>query len=136
MTFIKQKYLIFIKNIAEEDMSSASNHSNMFFTVSYIKIWKKYLSNIVEFPRTFTILVFDLWIMVQKWQYIPKGQIYPCAQNAVYSMGHSLLCSNISATLITAMGCRQCLSLSVVHLKGTNCLKPHCRSGVEGTFRH
>ena len=24
--------------------------------------------------------------MIQKWEYIPKGQIYPCAQNTVYSV--------------------------------------------------
>ena len=35
---------------------------------------------------------------------------------------------------ITAMGCRQCLSLSVVQLKGKHCRKPHCRNGVVGTF--
>ena len=32
MIFTKQTHLTFIKDIAEEDMSSASNHSNMFFT--------------------------------------------------------------------------------------------------------
>jgi hypothetical protein len=38
-------------------------------------------------------------------------------------------------TLITAMGCRQCLLLSVVQLKGKHCRKPHCRNGVVDTFR-
>ena len=33
---------------------------------------------------------------------------------------------------LTAMGCRQCLSLSVVHLKGKHCRKPHCRNGMFG----
>ena len=32
------------------------------------------------------------------------------------------------------MGCRQCLPLSVVHLKGKHCRKPHCRNGVVDTF--
>jgi hypothetical protein len=36
---------------------------------------------------------------------------------------------NISTTPITAMGCRQCLPLSVVQLKGK-----HCRNGVVNTF--
>ena len=36
----------------------------------------------------------------------------------------------------TSMGCRQCLPLSVVHLKGKHCRKPHCRNGVVNTFRH
>ena len=35
------------------------------------------------------------------------------------------LCSNVSTTPISAMGCRQCLSLSVVQLKGN-----HYRNGV------
>ena len=30
-------------------------------------------------------------------------------------------------TPITAMGCHQCLPLSVVQLKGKHCRKPHCR---------
>ena len=45
-------------------------------------------------------------------------------------------CSNISTTPITAMGCRQCLRLSVVHLKGKHYQKAHCRNGVVDTLRH
>ena len=41
---------------------------------------------------------------------------------------------NVSTTSITAMGCRQCLSLSIVQLKGKHCRKPHCRNGVVDTF--
>ena len=37
---------------------------------------------------------------------------------------------NVSTTLITAMGCQQCLPLSIVHLKGKHCQKPHCCNGV------
>ena len=33
------------------------------------------------------------------------------------------LCTNVSTTPITAMGCRQCLPLSVVQLKGKQCQK-------------
>ena len=36
---------------------------------------------------------------------------------------------NVSPTPITAMGCRQCLPLSVEQLKGKHCQKPHCRNG-------
>ena len=32
------------------------------------------------------------------------------------------------------MGCRQCLPLSVVQLKGKHCRKPHCSNGVVDTF--
>ena len=45
-------------------------------------------------------------------------------------------CPNISTTPITAMGCRQCLPLSVVQQKGKHCQKPHCHNGVVDTFGH
>ena len=35
---------------------------------------------------------------------------------------------------LTAMGCRQCLLLSVVQLKGKHCGKPHGRNGVVDMF--
>ena len=35
-------------------------------------------------------------------------------------------CPNVSTTPITAMGCRQCLPLSVVQLKDKHCQKTHC----------
>ena len=38
---------------------------------------------------------------------------------------------NVSITLIMAMGCRQCLPLSVFQLKGK-----HCRNGIVDTFGH
>ena len=41
---------------------------------------------------------------------------------------------NVSTFPITAMGSRQCLSCSVVQLKGKNCRKPHCRNGVVDTI--
>ena len=37
-------------------------------------------------------------------------------------------------TPIRAMGCWQCLPLSVVLLKGKHCRKPHCRNGVVDRF--
>ena len=40
-------------------------------------------------------------------------------------------CPNVSTTSITAMGCRQCLALTVVQLKGKHC---HCQNGVVDTF--
>ena len=43
---------------------------------------------------------------------------------------------NVSTTPITAMGCRQWLSVSVVQLKGKHYRKPHCRNGVVDTFGH
>ena len=41
---------------------------------------------------------------------------------------------NVSSTPIMAMGCRQCLPLSVVLLKGKHCKKPRC-NGVVDTLR-
>ena len=41
---------------------------------------------------------------------------------------------NLSTTPITAIWSRQCLPLSVVHLKGKHCRKPHCCIGVVDTF--
>ena len=43
-------------------------------------------------------------------------------------------CPNVSTTHITAMGCWQCLPLSVVQLKGKHCRNLHCRNGVVNTF--
>ena len=40
----------------------------------------------------------------------------------------------LHATFITAMGCHQCLPLSVVQLKGKHFQKTHCRNGVVDTF--
>ena len=41
---------------------------------------------------------------------------------------------NVSTTPIMAMGCWQCLPLSVVQLKVKHCRKPHCSNGVVDTF--
>ena len=46
------------------------------------------------------------------------------------------LCLNVSTTPITAMGCRQCLRLRVVQLKGKHCRKPHRRNGAVDMFGH
>ena len=43
---------------------------------------------------------------------------------------------NISTTPIMAIGCQQCLPLSVIQLKGKHCRKPHCHNGVVDTFFH
>ena len=39
-----------------------------------------------------------------------------------------------TTTPITAMGCRQCLPLSLIQLKGKHCRKPHCCNGVVVTL--
>ena len=63
-----------------------------------------------------------------------------CAQLALRYRLDGSICPiyspNVSTTPITAMGCRQCLPLSVVQLKGKHCQKPHCRNGVVDTFGH
>ena len=45
------------------------------------------------------------------------------------------LCRNVSTIPITAMGCQQCLPLSVVQLKDKHCWKLHCRNGVLDKFK-
>ena len=61
-----------------------------------------------------------------------------CAQLALRYRLDGSICPiyspNVSTTPITAMGCRQCLPLSVVQLKGKHCRKLHCRNGVVDTF--
>ena len=50
------------------------------------------------------------------------------------NIGKKFTARNVSTTPITAMGCRQCLSLRVVQLKGKHCRKPNCNNGVVDTF--
>ena len=45
-----------------------------------------------------------------------------------------LPCQSVSTTPIIAMGCWQCLPLSVVQLKGKLCQKTNYRNGVIDTF--
>ena len=52
-----------------------------------------------------------------------QGSIQHFAQN---KLKHTKLSPNIFTTTITAIGCRQCLPLIVVQLKGKHCPKPHC----------
>ena len=54
--------------------------------------------------------------------------------NSLVFVFHVRLCSNISTTPITAMGCRQFLPLSFVRMKGKHCQKTRCRNGVVDTF--
>jgi hypothetical protein len=42
----------------------------------------------------------------------------------------------VSTPPIMAIGCWQCLPLSVVQLKGKHCRKSHCRDGVVDMFGH
>ena len=70
-----------------------------------------------------------------------SNQILICPENVFMTFdslaGLALqVCPNISTTPIMAMRCRQCLPLSIVHLKGKHCRKPHCRNGVVDTFGH
>ena len=56
-----------------------------------------------------------------------KNTICPGWNGNIYTKD----CPNVSTTPIMAMGCRQCLPLSVVQLKGK-----HCRNGVVDTLGH
>ena len=63
-----------------------------------------------------------------------------CSQNEPAPLDSSkqllILGPNVFTIPIKAMGCRQCLFLNVVQLKGKHCPKPHCRNGVVDMFRH
>ena len=52
----------------------------------------------------------------------------------IISLGGGSLSPKVSTTPITAMGCRQCLPLSVVLLKGKHCQKPYCCNGFVDMF--
>jgi hypothetical protein len=51
-----------------------------------------------------------------------------------YLVSYTVPGPNVSTTPIMAIGCRQCLPLTVVQLKDKHCRKPHCRNGVVDTF--
>ena len=57
-----------------------------------------------------------------------------CDQKRGLNFCNGYLSWNVSTTPVTAMGCRQCLPLSVAQLKGKHCPKSHCRNGVVDTF--
>ena len=59
---------------------------------------------------------------------------YLCFCKVCVSQGSEYQDQNVSTTPITALGCRQCLPLSVVQLKGEHRRKPNCRNGVVDTF--
>ena len=48
----------------------------------------------------------------------------------------TILGLNVSTSHIMEMGCRQCLPLSVVKLKGKQCRKSNCLNGVVDMFSH
>ena len=67
----------------------------------------------------------------------PLRYLVKISTRKLWHTSYSLLehCSNVSTTPITAMGCRQCLPLSVVQLKGKHCQKLHCHNGIVDMFR-
>ena len=79
------------------------------------------------------------FVWVSRWSKIISksfGFSFNVTYNSQIWLPHvsNLLGLNVSTTPIMAMGCRQCLPLSVVQLKGKHCRKPHCRNGVVDTF--
>ena len=66
-------------------------------------------------------------------------QIFPTIPNPIANLDFLMKiqnCPNVPTTPIMAMGCKQCLPLSIVQLKGKHYRKPHCRNGVVDMFRH
>ena len=77
--------------------------------------------------------------MSKKIEYCPKNQIKGYRKSVTVISARpcypiSKCCLNISTTHIMAMGCRQCLPLSVVHMKEKHCQKPQCRYWVVDMF--
>ena len=75
-------------------------------------------------------------VNVSEWRgnCIWKKLIFNMENNTWSAICREKPCPNVSTTPITAMGCRQCLPLSVVQQRGKHCWKPHCRNGVVDTF--
>ena len=96
----------------------------------------------IFFPRLFFYFISILKVQnsqkVLMWSSYPqtdKPKHKPCSWNFENAaLWFKLVWMNVSTTPITAMGCRQCLPLSVVQLKGKHCRKLHCRNGVVDTF--
>ena len=86
-------------------------HNSFYYTYCSKKMWIVQLIFI-------TVLLFLLNVMFSKTRPV-----------TFISTG-----SNVSTTPIMAMGCRQCLPLSAVQLKGKHCWKCHCRNGVVYRF--
>ena len=76
------------------------------------------------------------WMMVGEGYQVRLLQLQgPCwrvGKRRTQSTNNAVACLNVSTTPITAMRCRQCLSLSVDQLKGKHCQKPHYGNGVFG----
>ena len=69
------------------------------------------------------VIVCNWWKLLRRQNLIPNNQ-HKIAYILVIWIG-----LNVTTTPITAMGCRQCLPLSVVQLEGR-----HCRYGVVDAF--
>ena len=102
--------------------------SSFGFVLNLVYSWNYFLSS-----RLYILKIFDppLPFKVSK-----SIGMYSIAYENKLCLYNYLYCLNVSTTPITAMGCRQCLPLSVVQLKGKHCRKPHCRNGVVDTFEH
>ena len=70
------------------------------------------------------------WALEQIDHGVKPEEVISGSRHSIYIYGTIISGRNISTTPIMAKGCRQCLPLSVVQLKGEHCRKPHCRNGV------
>ena len=82
-------------------------------------------------PQTLCIYNKNQFYFVCTWKLFPKRNHRTFEENKDINQ-----CPNVSTTPIMAMGCQQCLLLSVVQQKGKHYRKPHCRNGVVDTFGH
>ena len=89
-----------------------------------------------EEVHSFILMLFSLY------QLLTKNQIQNTESQPIFSKLSQFKreeiarpSSYVSTIHITAMGCQQCLPLSVVQLKGKHCQKLHYRNGVVDRFR-
>jgi hypothetical protein len=95
-------------------------------SLSQFSLWIRFISELV---LTTELIIVSKLPMFHGLMYIDAR----CQEKSLHTMGWNNFCRNnnnqclnVSITPITAMGCQQCLSLSVVQLKGKHCWKPHC----------
>ena len=88
----------------------------------------RHYSDNLLWAKIFSEVFTHCWQMTPQWKF--------CQFATVSTNDTWQCCPNVSTTPNTAMGCQQCLPLSVVQLRGKHCRNPHCCNGVADTFGH
>ena len=129
MTFFKLNFSICSDLFSFSVFFSSSLIWCTYFLKSWLQLWSRGANGLLK-PHILNSVKSKLWNYLLSLSFLHLLATKPMAKQ---SKASSL---SVSTTPITAMGCRQCLPLSVVQLKGKHCRKPHCRNGVVDTFGH